>query len=245
MSTSRRIPRCRCGSTSARAMKRNRRWIRSPERKRRVIDTARETSPSGTRGCCERSARECALASVVRFSGVTSTGAGGRIQLQRAIVLSQLTTPKNHRRRRLDLSRRLRAELWLWLWRRRQRADWLAFGQPFPSGSSRRSRARRSTGRTYAKRSTASWMQPASIGAGRTRCATRSRRCCCPMACRSCTSLDNSAIAIRRSRCTSTRIGCGSVGRARGRSAGRCATGCNPGRNTTPIEPSGKRGKSL
>jgi integrase len=76
---------------------------------------------------------------------------GRRIQLQRAIVRSQLTTPKNHRRRRLDLSRRLRAELWLWLWRRRQRADWLAFGQLFPSGSSRRSRARRSTGRTYAK----------------------------------------------------------------------------------------------
>jgi integrase len=41
-----------------------------------------------------------------------------------------LTTPKNHQRRRVDLSYQLTAALRLW--RRQQRALWLAAGRPFP-----------------------------------------------------------------------------------------------------------------
>src|SRR5262249_25846355 len=41
-----------------------------------------------------------------------------------------LTTPKNHQRRRVDMSRQLRAELRLW--RRRLRLVWLAYGQQQP-----------------------------------------------------------------------------------------------------------------
>ena len=50
--------------------------------------------------------------------------------VQRNLVRAQLTTPKNHQRRRVDMSRQLRAELRLW--RRRQHAVWLKHGQPFP-----------------------------------------------------------------------------------------------------------------
>jgi integrase len=50
--------------------------------------------------------------------------------VRRNLVRGQLTTPKNHQRRRVGLSRQLRAELRLW--RRRQRAGWLKHGQPFP-----------------------------------------------------------------------------------------------------------------
>jgi len=52
------------------------------------------------------------------------------IHLRRNLVRGQLTTPKNHQRRRVDMSRQLRAELRLW--RRRRRAVWLKHGQPFP-----------------------------------------------------------------------------------------------------------------
>ncbi len=52
------------------------------------------------------------------------------IEVQRNLVRAQLTTPKNHQRRRVDLSRQLRAELRLW--RRCQRSIWLKHGQPFP-----------------------------------------------------------------------------------------------------------------
>jgi integrase len=55
---------------------------------------------------------------------------GSYAQVRRNIVRGQLTTPKNHQRRRVDMSRQLRAELRLW--RRRQRAVWFEHGQPFP-----------------------------------------------------------------------------------------------------------------
>jgi len=42
-----------------------------------------------------------------------------------------LTTPKNHQRRRVDLSRELAVVLRLW--RRRQRASWLAVGKSLPA----------------------------------------------------------------------------------------------------------------
>jgi integrase len=45
---------------------------------------------------------------------------GSHVQVRRNLVREQLTTPKNHQQRRIDLSRQLRLELWLW--RRRQRA---------------------------------------------------------------------------------------------------------------------------
>jgi integrase len=50
--------------------------------------------------------------------------------VQRNLVRAQLTTPKNHQRRRVDMSRQLRAELRLW--RRRQHVAWLKHGRPFP-----------------------------------------------------------------------------------------------------------------
>jgi len=56
---------------------------------------------------------------------------GGYIQVERAIVRGNLTTPKNHQRRRVDLSRQLRATLRLW--RRRESARWLKLGLPRPS----------------------------------------------------------------------------------------------------------------
>ena len=52
------------------------------------------------------------------------------LQVRRNLVRGQLTTPKNHQRRRVDMSRQLRAELRLW--RRCQHAAWLRHGQPFP-----------------------------------------------------------------------------------------------------------------
>lgn len=52
------------------------------------------------------------------------------LHVRRNLVRGQLTTPKNHQQRKVDLSRQLRAELRLW--RRRQRAAWLKHGQPFP-----------------------------------------------------------------------------------------------------------------
>jgi len=48
----------------------------------------------------------------------------------RNIVSGQLTTPKNHQRRRIDLSRQLAVALRLW--RRQQRAAWLTRGEPLP-----------------------------------------------------------------------------------------------------------------
>jgi integrase len=50
--------------------------------------------------------------------------------VERNIVRGILTTPKNHQRRRVDLSRHLRIALWFW--RRHQRAVWLAKGEPRP-----------------------------------------------------------------------------------------------------------------
>jgi integrase len=55
---------------------------------------------------------------------------GGYIQVERAIVRGKLTTPKNHQRRRIDLSKQLRGTLRLW--RRQQSARWLKLGQPRP-----------------------------------------------------------------------------------------------------------------
>ena len=55
---------------------------------------------------------------------------GFYLEIRRNLVRGQLTTPKNHQHRRVDMSRQLRAELWLW--RRRQRAAWLKVGRPFP-----------------------------------------------------------------------------------------------------------------
>ena len=52
------------------------------------------------------------------------------VQVQRNLVRGVLTTPKNHQRRRVDLSHQLTAALRLW--RRQQRAVWLAAGRPFP-----------------------------------------------------------------------------------------------------------------
>ena len=50
--------------------------------------------------------------------------------LRRNLVRGQLTSPKNHQARRVDLSRQLRVALRLW--RRQQRRAWLAVGRPFP-----------------------------------------------------------------------------------------------------------------
>ena len=55
---------------------------------------------------------------------------GSFLEVRRNLVGGLLTTPKNHQRRRVDLSRQLRLELWFW--RRRQRARWLTAGRPFP-----------------------------------------------------------------------------------------------------------------
>ena len=52
------------------------------------------------------------------------------IQVQRNLVRGQLTTPKNHQRRQIDLSRQLQVALRLW--RRQQRAAWLKVGKPLP-----------------------------------------------------------------------------------------------------------------
>jgi integrase len=55
---------------------------------------------------------------------------GRYINVQRNLVRGTLTTPKNHQRRRVDLSPQLRAVLRLW--RRRQSARWLEHGLPRP-----------------------------------------------------------------------------------------------------------------
>jgi hypothetical protein len=47
-----------------------------------------------------------------------------------ALGVDHLTTPKNHQRRRIDLSRQLQTGLRLW--RRQQQRAWLAVGQPRP-----------------------------------------------------------------------------------------------------------------
>jgi integrase len=56
---------------------------------------------------------------------------GSFVLVHRNIVRGQLTTPKNHQRRRVDLSQHLRAVLRLW--RRQQRALWLERGEPPPA----------------------------------------------------------------------------------------------------------------
>ena len=55
---------------------------------------------------------------------------GGYVQIHRNLVRGQLTTPKNHQRRRVDLSRQLQVALRLW--RRRERVAWLQKGLPRP-----------------------------------------------------------------------------------------------------------------
>jgi integrase len=55
---------------------------------------------------------------------------GGFVQVQRNLVRGHLTTPKNHQRRRVDLSHQLQAALRLW--RRRERRAWLQKGLPRP-----------------------------------------------------------------------------------------------------------------
>lgn len=54
----------------------------------------------------------------------------GFVLVQRNLVRSQITTPKNHCRRKVDLSRQLMVSLRLW--RRQLRALWLKKGLPFP-----------------------------------------------------------------------------------------------------------------
>ena len=54
----------------------------------------------------------------------------GFVLVQRNLVRGQVTTPKNHCRRKVDLSRQLMVTLRLW--RRQQRALWLKKGLPFP-----------------------------------------------------------------------------------------------------------------
>jgi len=54
----------------------------------------------------------------------------GYVHLRRNLVRGQVTSPKNHQARRVDLSRQLRAALRLW--RRQQRREWLKVGWPFP-----------------------------------------------------------------------------------------------------------------
>ena len=55
---------------------------------------------------------------------------GRTLTVTRNIVQGLLTTPKNHQRRRVDLSHQLLVALRLW--RRRQRAAWLKVGRPRP-----------------------------------------------------------------------------------------------------------------
>ena len=55
---------------------------------------------------------------------------GRFLQVQRGLVRGLKTTPKNHQRRRVDLSPQLRAELRRW--RAQQSATWLARGHPRP-----------------------------------------------------------------------------------------------------------------
>ena len=55
---------------------------------------------------------------------------GSCVEVRHAFVGGVVTTPKNHQRRRVELSRQLRAELLLW--RRRERAAWLKRGRPAP-----------------------------------------------------------------------------------------------------------------
>ena len=55
----------------------------------------------------------------------------GFVQVQRNLVRGLLTTPKNHQRRRVDLSRQLQVALRLW--RRRERIAWLRKGAPQPA----------------------------------------------------------------------------------------------------------------
>ena len=55
---------------------------------------------------------------------------GSYVEVRHAFVGGVVTTPKNHQRRRVELSRQLRAELLLW--RRRERAAWLKRGRPAP-----------------------------------------------------------------------------------------------------------------
>ncbi len=54
----------------------------------------------------------------------------GFVQVQRNLVRGQLTSPKNHQSRQVDLSRQLRVVLRLW--RRQQRRAWLKVGRPRP-----------------------------------------------------------------------------------------------------------------
>ncbi len=53
------------------------------------------------------------------------------VQITRSIVRGKVTTPKNHQRRRVDLSPQLRVELRRW--RKQQSAAWLARGRPRPA----------------------------------------------------------------------------------------------------------------
>jgi integrase len=55
---------------------------------------------------------------------------GRFLRVERNVVRGNLTTPKNHQQRRVDMSAQLRAVLRLW--RRHQRAVWLKRGEPRP-----------------------------------------------------------------------------------------------------------------
>jgi integrase len=101
---------------------------------------------------------------------------GRTIHMQRNVVRGQLTTPKSHQQRRVDLSRQLAVTLRLW--RRRQRTAWLAVAgsQPdwvFASVTGTpldESNVRKAFNRLLDARN--------SIAGRRTNCATLSLRCC-------------------------------------------------------------------
>ena len=130
----------------------------------------------------------------------------GFVQVQRNLVRGHLTTPKNHQRRRVDLSQQLQPVLRLW--RRQQRAAWLKVGRPRPewvfasvTGTALdESNVRKAFNRI---------LDAAELdrrGPHQMRHTFASH--CCRTARRSPTSAGSSGTRTRRSRCASTRTGC-------------------------------------
>ena len=127
----RRIPRCALAATCAAPTIPSQSAIHSRATRRRTSLRSRDSDfRSGIPGYCAAFARGCAPASCSRCSGATSNWRRRFVQVQRNVVRGILTTPKNHQRRRVDLSHQLTATLRLW--RRQQRAAWFAVGRPFP-----------------------------------------------------------------------------------------------------------------
>jgi hypothetical protein len=153
-----------------------------------ITDAPHDRSNSETSECRALSGRSTS-------SRGTSRRVAGRFQLaaplregQRNLVRGVLMTPKNHQRRRIDLSHQLTAALRLW---RRQQRAWLAVGRPFPEWvfSS-------VTGTALDESNVRKALNRILDGAGvhvvdRIRRVTRLRRCCCRRARRSRTSASN------------------------------------------------------